>query len=93
MDSTILGIVIHSNWPPCMAPTHNSMGTTARSWAIRMPTVTRPVRVRSSPRSSSILTTTAVDDRATTNPSSTESGIDQSKICEHSKVTATEAVI
>ena len=91
MDRTIFGIADHSKPPPDMASTQSNMGTTAKSWAIRMPTATRPVRVRSSPKSSSSFTATAVDDNATMNPSRTESGVDQPKNREHSKVTATEA--
>ena len=93
MEKAILGMAVHSNPPLCIAPTQSSIGTTARSWAIRIPTVTRPVRVRSSPRSSSSFTATAVDDKATMKPSSTESGMDQPKNREHSNVTATDAKI
>ena len=56
-----------------MPLSNSSIGTTAKSWAINMPTVMRPVSLLSSPISSSILTATAVLDRLTTKPSSTAS--------------------
>ena len=81
------GMVPQSRPPSAAMPFRsNSIGTTARSWAIKTPTTMRPVSLRSSPISSSIFMATAVLDRLTTKPSSRASSSGQPKSRESARV-------
>ena len=63
---------INKPWlPAAIDGRATTMGTTARSWAIRMPSATRPCSAPSSPRSSRTFSVTTVLDRASSAPRNT----------------------
>ena len=92
-EPMILTMVSQSSVASAWAQMASSMGTTARSWAMSTPTVRRPVRVLSSPVFSNTLMATAVDDSATTNPSTRASGKGQPSTVESRSMTAVLAPI
>ena len=93
MEPTILTTVSQSSAASARAPMASSMGTTARSWAMSTPTVRRPVRVLSSPVFSSTLMATAVDDSATTKPSTRARAKGQPSTVDSKSMTAVLAPI